>query len=163
LDDENDGLGYYPDGVKRTLTDEQIQIFRHSEIHSLLRERRASQRPSVLEGVGKRPPTVRDPMPVKRPQEQPSLHDSAISDETLLASGRGKPPAWRSSNLKLIDAKLPVQRRGYVGKKTEDIEKDSSSLEYDEGYTADADAKRTVQSQLISPTLVGRRVISYED
>ncbi|PKY06956.1 hypothetical protein P168DRAFT_315487 [Aspergillus campestris IBT 28561] len=36
--DEED-LGYYPDGVKRTLTDEQIEIFRHSEIHSLLRER----------------------------------------------------------------------------------------------------------------------------
>ncbi|BCS21274.1 DUF3807 domain-containing protein [Aspergillus puulaauensis] len=34
-----DDLGYYPDGVKRTLTDEQIRIFRHSEIHSLLRER----------------------------------------------------------------------------------------------------------------------------
>ena len=36
---DNDGLGYYPDGVKRTLTDEQIAMFRHSEIHSLLRAR----------------------------------------------------------------------------------------------------------------------------
>ncbi|OKL56395.1 hypothetical protein UA08_08070 [Talaromyces atroroseus] len=37
---EGDGdLGYYKDGVKRTLTDEQIKIFRHSEIHALLRER----------------------------------------------------------------------------------------------------------------------------
>lgn len=36
---EDDGLGYYPDGVKRTLTDEQIVIFRHSEIQTLLRER----------------------------------------------------------------------------------------------------------------------------
>jgi hypothetical protein len=38
-DDDDDGLGYYADGVKRTLTDEQIAIFRHSEIHSLLRAR----------------------------------------------------------------------------------------------------------------------------
>ncbi|RAH81073.1 hypothetical protein BO86DRAFT_410392 [Aspergillus japonicus CBS 114.51] len=38
-EDEEDGLGYYSDGVKRTLTDEQIQIFRHSEIHALLRQR----------------------------------------------------------------------------------------------------------------------------
>jgi len=38
-DGDDDGLGYYPDGVKRTLTDEEIQIFRHSEIHALLRER----------------------------------------------------------------------------------------------------------------------------
>ena len=36
---EDDGLGYYPDGVKRTLTDEQIAMFRHSEIYSLLRKR----------------------------------------------------------------------------------------------------------------------------
>ncbi|KAK1143188.1 hypothetical protein N8T08_006886 [Aspergillus melleus] len=43
VDDSNgydeDDLGYYPDGVKRTLTDEQIKIFRHSEIHTLLREK----------------------------------------------------------------------------------------------------------------------------
>jgi len=36
----DDGLGYYPDGVKRTLTDDQIAMFRHSEIQTLLRERR---------------------------------------------------------------------------------------------------------------------------
>ncbi|KAH8682371.1 hypothetical protein BX600DRAFT_41920 [Xylariales sp. PMI_506] len=35
--DEEDGLGYYPDGVKRTLTDEQIAIFRHSELETLRR------------------------------------------------------------------------------------------------------------------------------
>ena len=38
--EEDDGLGYYDDGVKRTLTDAQIAIFRHSEIQALLRERR---------------------------------------------------------------------------------------------------------------------------
>lgn len=38
-EEEEDDLGCYPDGVKRTLTDEQVRIFRHSEIHSLLRER----------------------------------------------------------------------------------------------------------------------------
>ncbi|KAI1501173.1 hypothetical protein F5X99DRAFT_210663 [Biscogniauxia marginata] len=36
-EEEDDGLGYYPDGVKRTLTDEQIAIFRHSELESLRR------------------------------------------------------------------------------------------------------------------------------
>lgn len=34
-----DDLGYYPDGVKRTLTDEQIAMFRHSEIYALQRKR----------------------------------------------------------------------------------------------------------------------------
>ena len=36
---EDDDLGYYPDGTKRTLTDEQIAMFRHSEVYSILRER----------------------------------------------------------------------------------------------------------------------------
>jgi len=36
-EDGDDALGYYPDGVKRTLTDEQIEIFRHSELHALRR------------------------------------------------------------------------------------------------------------------------------
>ncbi|PTB68826.1 hypothetical protein BBK36DRAFT_154605 [Trichoderma citrinoviride] len=37
-EEEDDGLGYYEDGVKRTLTDEQIAIFRHSELRELRRE-----------------------------------------------------------------------------------------------------------------------------
>jgi len=40
---EDDRLGYYPDGVKRTLTDEQIAIFRHSEVQAILRERRHAE------------------------------------------------------------------------------------------------------------------------
>ncbi|KAL6862980.1 hypothetical protein ACO1O0_003223 [Amphichorda felina] len=36
---DEDDLGYYEDGVKRTLTDEQIEIFRHSELRELRRQR----------------------------------------------------------------------------------------------------------------------------
>ncbi|KAK6820555.1 hypothetical protein PG990_012544 [Apiospora arundinis] len=39
LEEEEDDLGYYSDGVKRTLTDEQIAIFRHSEIETLRRDK----------------------------------------------------------------------------------------------------------------------------
>ncbi|KAK6004155.1 hypothetical protein QM012_009005 [Aureobasidium pullulans] len=46
---ENDGLGYYHDGVKRTLTDDQIAMFRHSEIQTLLRERRRRREISEAE------------------------------------------------------------------------------------------------------------------
>lgn len=37
--EDEDGLGYYPDGVKRTLADDQIAMFRRSEINALLRKR----------------------------------------------------------------------------------------------------------------------------
>ncbi|KAM0242887.1 hypothetical protein ACHAP5_007140 [Fusarium lateritium] len=38
-EEEDDGSGYYPDGVKRTLTDEQIEIFRHSELEALRKQK----------------------------------------------------------------------------------------------------------------------------
>ncbi|KAI7330052.1 hypothetical protein KC315_g5876 [Hortaea werneckii] len=38
--EEDEDLGFYADGAKRTLTDQQIEMFRHSEIEQLLRERR---------------------------------------------------------------------------------------------------------------------------
>lgn len=37
-EEEEDDLGYYPDGVKRTLTDAQIAIFRHTELQEMLSE-----------------------------------------------------------------------------------------------------------------------------
>lgn len=40
---EDDWLGSYPDGTPRTLTDEEIAIFRHSEIQALVRERRLAK------------------------------------------------------------------------------------------------------------------------
>ncbi|EXJ74210.1 uncharacterized protein A1O5_02505 [Cladophialophora psammophila CBS 110553] len=41
--DDDRGLGYYEDGAKRTLTDDQIKMFRHSEIQRLLSEKRAAK------------------------------------------------------------------------------------------------------------------------
>jgi Protein of unknown function (DUF3807) len=41
---EESVLGYYADGVERTLTDDQIAIFRHTEIQELLRARRERER-----------------------------------------------------------------------------------------------------------------------
>ncbi|OJJ88771.1 DUF3807 domain-containing protein [Aspergillus glaucus CBS 516.65] len=48
--DDGDDLGFYPDGVERTLTDEQIRIFRHSEIHAILRERQLREEEAEYEG-----------------------------------------------------------------------------------------------------------------
>ena len=50
--DDDDGLGYYDDGVKRTLTDEQIAIFRHSELEAL---RRARESAETCKAVADRP------------------------------------------------------------------------------------------------------------
>jgi hypothetical protein len=39
-EEEGNVLGYYEDGTPRTLTDEQIAMFRHSEIQAIIRKRR---------------------------------------------------------------------------------------------------------------------------
>lgn len=39
-EEDDDGLGWYPDGTKRTLTEEQVAMFRHSETMALLGEQR---------------------------------------------------------------------------------------------------------------------------
>lgn len=56
---DDDLLGYYDDGVKRTLSDEQVAIFRHTEIQELLREKREksgapSGSPAGSESTGER-------------------------------------------------------------------------------------------------------------
>ncbi len=48
--EEGDDLGYYPDGTKRTLTDDQIAMFRHSEIYSILRGRQVRQENKEADG-----------------------------------------------------------------------------------------------------------------
>ena len=50
LESEEDDLGYYPDGNKRTLTDDQIAMFRHSEIFAILRERQVQKENREADG-----------------------------------------------------------------------------------------------------------------
>lgn len=66
-EEEDDGLGYYPDGTKRTLTDEQIAMFRHSEIQAILRKRRLLREGGDVseegEAISVAPQTVDHPAP----------------------------------------------------------------------------------------------------
>lgn len=41
--EQEEELGYYPDGTKRTLTDDQIAMFRHSEIQQLIKMLRSQR------------------------------------------------------------------------------------------------------------------------
>ncbi|TKA61573.1 hypothetical protein B0A49_05407 [Cryomyces minteri] len=68
----DDGLGYYPDGVKRTLTDEQIAIFRHSEIQAILKTRR-----HLREGEEDR--QENEGKGVERPEDSSELRQQACS------------------------------------------------------------------------------------
>lgn len=49
-EENDDGLGYYADGVKRTLTDAEIEFFRQSELREL---RKKKQSPPLTARMGK--------------------------------------------------------------------------------------------------------------
>ncbi len=71
---EDDALGYYPDGTQRTLTAEQISMFRHSEIQGILKERRrmnemSSQSPEAEEQEQHRSAEVKIESSVVPPKE----------------------------------------------------------------------------------------------
>ena len=87
--EELDDLGHYPDGVKRTLTDEQIAMFRHSEIYSILRERQVLKENRQADGY--------------------ELSDSQLSD--------GEEEAQTSSD-KIVETP-PDQNTKHIGSKSE--------------------------------------------
>lgn len=133
----DEDLGYYPDGVKRTLTDEQIRIFRHSEIHALLRERQlqadeeqyqARMQSSLDDESGGKPDTA----PEKRP----------LDSESQMQGG---------------DQKRLQSRK--VSKKHTPEEKSSKLLDYGD----DSDQTKMARPPVSRMPYQGRRIISYDD
>ncbi|KAG8527130.1 uncharacterized protein KY384_008559 [Bacidia gigantensis] len=96
----NDDLGYYPDGKKRTLTDEQISIFRHSEVYNLIRQRQVR-----LEN-GKAEPLF--PQPVKESDAEMASDDAHAKSGTTPTEpyfNQGK------TSLQKVDLRKPRQKR----------------------------------------------------
>lgn len=51
-EEEGNALGHYEDGTPRTLTDEQIAMFRHSEIQAIIRKRRLKRENALAPDQG---------------------------------------------------------------------------------------------------------------
>ncbi|KAL5621301.1 hypothetical protein BROUX41_006771 [Berkeleyomyces rouxiae] len=51
MDEDHDDLGYYPDGTQRTLTDEQVRIFRQSELKEMLKNWQKRKATAEIHGV----------------------------------------------------------------------------------------------------------------
>ncbi|EKV19870.1 hypothetical protein PDIG_00370 [Penicillium digitatum PHI26] len=133
----DEDLGYYPDGIKRTLTDEQIRIFRHSEIHALLRERQLkaeeAQYQSRMQSSTNHGSEGRtDAAPEKRPRD----YDS---------QAQGRNPK-RSQPRKRSDRHTPVG-------------KSSKLLKYGD----DSDQPQMARPAGSQMPYQGRRIISYDD
>jgi hypothetical protein len=154
-EEEDDGLGYYPDGVKRTLTDEQIAMFRHSEIQALLREKRHAEE-------NKATPTRRDNQATKAEEGEleDNQHVPAPEPEQPRPASNVEARNASSGNAKHQKAE---QRKGRghkqppkpdLRKRTWDkVDRGLQSLDY--GEEEDKAATLPASSQ--------RRRISYED
>ncbi|CAH0056583.1 unnamed protein product [Clonostachys solani] len=108
-----DDLGYYEDGVKRTLTDEQIEIFRHSELQELRRQRIKQEN----KGKG-------DPSPLR---DDLAHHQAgSISQPSLSAASSRNKKKKKGINRQPAEPKPDLRKRTW-----DVVEKGLDSLDYD--------------------------------
>lgn len=74
--EDDDGLGYYEDGVKRTLTDEQIAVFRRTELWQMKHEQEQRQQDEQENVTG-----THESEPVRA--VSPASDVSSLEDELL--------------------------------------------------------------------------------
>lgn len=120
-EEEEGGLGYYDDGTPRTLTDEQIAMFRHSEIQAIIRKRRqqrdnaeGSEEREAEESAAEGSSKVDSPAPQATPP--------TASEAGKVAFGRVeklKPQQWTTSSPR-TKAKNKRNRDKYKAKKRDE-------------------------------------------
>ena len=154
--ENDDGLGYYPDGVKRTLTDDQIAIFRHSEIEALRRARDKAGKSKAEEETSATTP------PAAAGAEDDDIAGAAGSEDGEIETE--KPTAAELRRRKRRRAKQAKRdRKKFIPEPKEDLRKRTwdkveagmDSLDYDGLEAALDDAAPNHAAQ--------RRRISYDD
>jgi len=90
-EEEDDDLGYYPDGYKRTLTDDQIAMFRHSEIYAIIRGRQIRKENEEAERNGEQDEEQSTDVVVE-PREGAPGEVNTTSSEPVKQSDLVEPP-----------------------------------------------------------------------
>jgi hypothetical protein len=140
---EDDGLGYYEDGVKRTLTDEQIAMFRHSELEALRRAQESQDVKSAAASASAHMTNKSEPRADAEPGELPSEED--LPSEAAKATSKKKK---RRQPKRRVDLEKPDLR-----KRTWDVvDAGLASLDYGD---------ESPESTVLRPTQ--RRHIFYDD
>lgn len=170
-EEEDDGLGYYSDGVKRTLTDEQIAIFRHSELEALRRAETKGSKPETVENHNLAIGSSIDEVHAKTPLEH---GDSLVMSETMVDTAEGSEdgeieserPTLTKAEIKRRKRQRARQRRNenqkFLPEKKPDLRKrtwDIVEAGMDSLYYDDLD----VSQDLGSASTTQRKQISYDD
>lgn len=132
---DDDGLGYYPDGVKRTLTDEQIAIFRHSELEALRRVKESSKLKKAA---------------ITEPEEDPAqdVSEGEVSSTTAASTTKKNKKRKRVKNKNVSEPPIDLRKRTW-----DVVDKGLASLDYgEEEHELPARA-----------SAAQRRQISYDD
>ncbi|KAI0405907.1 hypothetical protein F4802DRAFT_596871 [Xylaria palmicola] len=167
---DDDGLGYYPDGVKRTLTDEQIAIFRHSELEALRRADPRALEPQALDSAELAIASIDEEAVQKPVQNGGSLENPGAADDAADGSEEGeietdKPvltkaelrrqKKQRARQKRRENQKFQPEKKPDLRKRTWDVvEAGMDSLHYDDlGMSQDNGTASSTQ----------RKQISYDD
>lgn len=156
-EEEDDGLGYYPDGVKRTLTDEQIAIFRHSEIEALRRAQEKAVKIKVDPDATLQAAQAADRNAVEGEEGelQDGSEDGELESEKPTAAELKRMKKKRAKQAKRERKKFCPEPKEDLRKRTWDkVETGMDSLDYDGLETA---------QNTTSNHAAQRRRISYED
>lgn len=149
-DEDEDGLGYYADGVKRTLTDEQVAMFRHSETQALqrARERATTRRNSSS------PPTHIHIEALEGPRSEDGELSDDVSNTGIVATKKRNKKKKKKRGSGNVNGKRHYSPDPERRKRTWDVvETGLDGLDYGESGQAQAQ---------ISPARQRRR-ITYDD
>ncbi|EOO00712.1 hypothetical protein UCRPA7_3648 [Phaeoacremonium minimum UCRPA7] len=147
-EEDDDGLGYYDDGVKRTLTDEQIAMFRHSEIEAL---RRAQAISSSARKASTPLHTNADDQDLEASDAMEQLSEGEVSTpqmERQADAPKKKKKKRGKGKSKDPGPKIDLRKRTW-----DVVDTGLGSLDYDEAETPQAKTANAPQ----------RRRISYDD
>ncbi|KAG9826737.1 hypothetical protein KCU98_g15153, partial [Aureobasidium melanogenum] len=158
-DFDHDGLGYYPDGVKRTLTDDQIAMFRHSEIQTLLRERR--RRREISEGESSQNVPNRPTQPVGDMSPPDTAEDTVRqrSASTSGSQGLGKRKWQRFIETSETNPEHLTHRR--IARELDEQKASSIDLAYGDEESTSSVAEKQPRDTSISQTR--RKETSYDE
>lgn len=146
---EDDGLGYYEDGVKRTLTDEQIAMFRHSELEALRRSQEAGDsKPTIPHATATaiEASSVTESHPTEAAEPGELSPEDDVASEAATAAGKRK--KRRRGKARAEPEKPDLRKRTW-----DLVDTGLASLDYgDEPHDSSSISR-----------LIRRRHISYDD
>lgn len=115
--EEEDELGYYDDGVKRTLTDDQIEMFRHSELKELRRKEEKA--------------ALKKDRQHQRKIDHPEREPEPVVDKAPLVES-SMPSRFESTRKRKKQHRQPREPKPDLRKRTWDVvEKGLDTLDYD--------------------------------